>query len=39
VIASPFQDVLLVVGKDGLTQYDIQNPSQAVKLSTIPVQR
>ena len=39
VIASPFQDLLLVVGKDGLTQYDIQNPSQAVKLSTIPVQR
>jgi hypothetical protein len=39
VIASPYRDVLLVIGKDGLAQYNIANPSSIVKLSTIPVLR
>ncbi len=39
VIASPYRDVLLVVGKDGLAQYNISDPAAIQKLSTIPVQR
>ena len=38
-IASPYRDVLLVIGKDGLVQYNIANPASIVKLSTIAVVR
>jgi hypothetical protein len=39
VIASPYRDVLLVIGKDGLFQYDISNNTNLVRLSSIPVQK
>lgn len=39
VIASPFRDVALVIGKDGFYQYDISDPANMQKISEIPVQR
>jgi hypothetical protein len=38
-IASPYRDVLLVIGKDGLFQYDISNSNSLVRLSALPVQK
>jgi hypothetical protein len=37
VIASPYRNVILVVGSDGLIQYDNSNPSNMIRLSKIPV--
>jgi len=39
VIASPYRNVLLVIGKDGLVQYDNSNPASLIRLSMIPVQK
>jgi hypothetical protein len=39
VIASPFRDIILVIGKDGFYQYDISDPTNMQKLSEIPVQQ
>lgn len=39
VIALPGGDLILVIGKDGLRQYDTANPASPVLLSQIPVQR
>jgi hypothetical protein len=39
VIASPYRDVLLVIGKDGFYQYDNSDPANLQKLSEIPVQQ
>lgn len=39
VIASPFRDVALVIGKDGFYQYDISDPANMQKISEIPVQQ
>ncbi len=38
VIASPYRDVLLVIGRDGIVQYNIADPQNISLLSQIPVQ-
>jgi hypothetical protein len=37
VIANPYRDLLLVIGKDGFFQYDITNPASMTRISSIPV--
>lgn len=39
VIASPYRDILLVIGNDGLVQYNIADPTSISRLSMIPVQK
>lgn len=38
VIASPFDDLALVIGPDGFYQYDISNPNQLQRISSILVE-
>ena len=38
VIASPFDDLALVIGPDGFYQYDISDPSQLQRISSILVE-
>ena len=39
IIVLPGSDVALLIGADGLYQYDVSDPNHLVELSRIPVQR
>lgn len=39
VIANPYRDLLLVIGKDGFFQYNIADPANMTRISSIPVQK
>ena len=39
VIANPYRDLLLVIGKDGFFQYDISSPTSMTRISSILVEK